>query len=226
MGEQGQPEAAQQAPSGGLPARLTSRGRLTLFGLALAVELVIFFGAMVYPISQVQQQELVRQANNLLGSTGNQTSTSIFEAIFTNNIRVALIEMVPAAGAALFAASIFTTGQVVQALALSSGLPGPVFGMLIFFFPFAIVELSAYAIAVASGSMLVIAWRRKKLKEEVRVFVAEVALVLVCIFLAAAMETVGIVSPLVGFALWLPTAVAIFALVMAVRQSRKWDSVI
>jgi len=202
-----------------LPRELIARGRLVIFGATLAVELAIFFGAMIYPIDPAQQQELVRQANSILGSTGNQTSVSIFTAILSNNARVAGVEMIPAAGAALFVASIFTTGQIIQALAISSNVPGPLFGVLLFFFPFAIVELSAYAIAVASGSMLIVAWRRKTLGREAKVFVLEVGLVFFCVFLAAAMETVGIVSPVVGFALWLPTAVGIFALVMIVRES-------
>lgn len=209
-----QPEEEPRSPL----AELMAPGRLVIFGVALAVELAIFFGAMVYPIDPAQQQELVKQANNILGSAGNQTSVTIFGAILSNNIKVALVEMVPAAGAALFAASIFTTGQVIQALAIASNLPGPLFGVLIFFFPFAIVELSAYAIAVASGSMLIVAWRRKKLGSEVKVFALEAGLVLLCVLLAAAMETVGIVSPVVGFALWLPTALGIFALVMAARE--------
>jgi hypothetical protein len=216
-----QPATTQSAeePAKSLLKDLVNRDRLMVFGVTLAIELIIFFGAMIYPINPSQQQELVKQANSILGSTGNQTSVSIFSAIFSNNARVALVEMVPAAGAALFAASIFTTGQVIQALALNSNLPGPLFGLLIFFFPFAIVELSAYAIAVASGSMLILSWRRKRLRREVKVFSLEVGLVVFCVLLAAAMETVGIVNPVVGFALWLPTAVGIFALVMAARGS-------
>lgn len=215
-----QPEEKQS----GLLPELMARSRLIIFGLTLAVELVIFFGAMVYPINQTQQQELVSLVNNRFGSTGSQTPADTFGEIFSNNISVALIEMVPAVGAGFFAVSVFVTGLAIQAWALLNGLPGPLLGVLIFVFPFAIVELSAYAIAVASGSMLILAWRRKRLRREARVFAAEVVLVLVCVFLAAAMETAGIVSPLVGFALWLPTAVGVFALVMAVRQSRKWDS--
>lgn len=211
------PPAAEPEERRGILDELMKRSRVIIFGLALVTELAIFFGAMMIPIGPGEQQELVRQANNLLGSSGNQGSVSIFVAIFANNLKVSLIEMIPAVGAALFVASIYTTGQVIQALAISSNLPGPVFGLLLFFFPFALLELSAYAIAVASGTMLIVAWRRKQLAREVRVFVLEAVVVVFTLVLAAAMETVGIVNPLVGFALWLPTALGIFALVMAVR---------
>lgn len=217
--ESQQPEGQPEEEKRSLLSQLMGRGRVTAFALAFVAELAIFFGAMVYPINPVHQQELIKQANDILGAGGNQTSAGIFGVIFSNNVRVALAEMVPAVGAAVFAVSIFTTGQVIQALSLASSLPGPVLGMLIFLFPFAIVELSAYAIATASGSMLIIrARKRESLRNEARVFVLEIGLVLLCIVLAAAMETAAIVSPVVGFALWLPTAVGIFALVMAVRQ--------
>jgi putative effector of murein hydrolase LrgA (UPF0299 family) len=125
--------------------------------------------------------------------------------------------MIPAAGALLFGASIFVTGQVIQVLAISSHLPGPVFGLALFFFPFAIVELSAYAMAVASGTMLIVAWRRKKLMSELRVFLVEAVVVVMTVLIAAAMETVGIVNPVVSLALWLPTGLAIAALAVYVR---------
>ncbi len=202
-----------------LKKELMGRRRVILFGLALAIELTIFFGAMLYPIDPPRQQALVQQANTLIGSTSEQGSAGIFAAILANNMRVALLEMVPVAGAALFALSIFTTGQVIQALAVSSNLPGPVFGLALFFFPFAIVELSAYAVAVASGSMLLVAWRRRMLGKEVRIFALEMTLVVLAIIVAAAMETVGLVDPFVSLALWLPTAAGIAALVFAVRSA-------
>jgi len=196
---------------------LTRRGRLFVFLFVLAVEFAVFFGAMLVPIDQAQQRALVNQANTLLGSAGEQGPSGFFVAIFANNVKVALLEMVPVAGAALFVASIFTTGQVIQALAISNSLPGPVFGLLLFFFPFSLVELSAYALAVGSGSMLLFAWKRKRLKIELKVFVLEAAIVVATLVVAAAMETVGIVTPAIGFALWLPTALGILALVMMVR---------
>ncbi|MDV3243809.1 MAG: stage II sporulation protein M [Nitrososphaerales archaeon] len=202
-----------------LKKELMGRRRVILFGLAFAIELTIFFGAMVYPIDPTRQQALVQQANTLVESTSGQGSAGIFATILANNMRVALLEMVPVAGAALFALSIFTTGQVIQALAVSSNLPGPVFGLALFLFPFAIVELSAYAVAVASGSMLLVAWRRRMLGKEVRVFALEMTLVVLAIVVAAAMETVGLVDPFVSFALWLPTAVGMATLVFAVRSA-------
>jgi len=202
-----------------LTRELIRRRRVVFFGLAFAVELTVFFGAMLYPMEPARQQALLEQANALIGSTSQQGPVGAFSLIFGNNVRVALLEMIPVAGAVLFFVSIFTTGQVIQALAFSSHLPGPVFGLALFFFPFAVFELSAYAIAVASGSMLLVAWRRRTLGRELRVFVLEAALVVAAVLVAAAMETVGIVDPLASFALWLPTAVGLTALVFVLRKA-------
>ena len=220
MSEQPVGEPPQPEPRPGLVSQLLRRGRLLAFGVALAIELAIFFGAMVYPIDPSQQTALLNQANALVNSTSGQGPAGVFSAIFDNNLRVALLEMVPAAGALFFGVSIFVTGQVIQALAISSHLPGPVFGLALFFFPFAIVELTAYAIAVASGTMLIVAWRRKTLISELRVFFVEILVVAAVVFVAAAMETAGIVNPFVSLALWLPTALVVAVLAVYVRGGR------
>jgi Stage II sporulation protein M len=207
----------EPTPRPSLASQLLRRGRLLVFAAALAIELAIFFGAMVYPIDPAQQTQLLNQANALMNSTSSQGPTGVFSAIFDNNVRVALIEMIPAAGAFLFGVSMFTTGQVIQALAISSHLPGPVFGLALFFFPFALVELSSYAVAAASGTMLIVAWRRKTLANELRVFVAEGIVVVIAVLIAAVMEAAGIVDPVVGLALWLPTILAIAAFVIYLR---------
>lgn len=210
----------EPAPPPGVVSRLLARGRLLAFAAALAIELAIFFGAMAYPIDPAQQTELLNQANALMNSTSSQGPAGVFSAIFDNNVRVALLEMIPAAGAFLFGLSIFTTGQVIQALAISSNLPAPVFGLALFFFPFAMVELASYAVAAASGTMLIVAWRRKTLTSELPVFLVEAAVVVIAVLIAAVMEAVGIADPMVGLALWLPTALAIAAFAVYMRRGR------
>lgn len=212
---------SEPPPKPSLISLLLRRGRIMAFGAAFAIELAIFFGAMMYPVDPSQQAALLNQANALMNSTGSQGPAAVFSAIFNNNLRVALLEMLPAAGAFLFVVSIFTTGQVIQVLAMSSNLPGPVFGLALFLFPFVIVELSAYALAVASGTMLIVAWWRKTFTSEIRVFVVEAVAVTVTLLVAAAMETVGILNPFVSLALWLPTGLAIGVVVLYVRGGRR-----
>ncbi len=196
---------------------LLSRGRLLLLLGAFALEMVIFSSALVVPIDPSSQQSLQQAVNNLRNAT-NAGPLGIMTEIFTNNARVALMEMIPVFGPILFFLSIFTTGQVFQLLAISNGLPGMTYGLLLFVFPFALVELSAYAIAVGSGSMVLVAWRRKRLHSEFRVLVMEVLTVVVTLLLAAAMETVTILNPAGSLALWFPTGLLIAWLAIFLRR--------
>jgi stage II sporulation SpoM-like protein len=211
MSEQPLPEQPplEPEPTPSLARQLFQHGRLLLFAGTFAVELAIYFGAMAYPIDPVQQQALQQEAQALANATIGQGPVAAVAGIFVNNLRIALLEMIPVAGALLFAIVTFSTGQVIQVEAIGASLPGPAFGLLIFIFPFAILELSSYAIAVGSGSMLVVAWRRRTLHKEIRVFALEVCVVAVAVLVAAAMETMVDVNVLLSLALWLPTALAI-----------------
>jgi len=182
------------------------------------MEMVIFFAAMVVPMDLATQQTLQQAANGIHNATSSSSPLVLVETIFSNNVRVALGEMIPARGAVLFFASIFTTGQIIQVIAISNGLPGVFYGLALFIFPFSIVELSAYAIAVGSGSMLVVAWRRKMLRSEARVFVLEVLAVVGTLLVAAAMETATLLEPTVGLALWFPLGLFIAWLAIILRR--------
>ena len=222
MSEQSLPEQApaEPEPTPSLAKQLFQHGRLLLFAGAFAVELAIYFGAMAYPIDPGQQQALQQEAQTLANATIGQGPVAAVAGIFQNNLRIALLEMIPALGAVLFAFVSFSTGQVIQVEAISASIPGPFFGLLLFVFPFAIIELSSYAIAVGSGSMLLVAWRKRTLHKEIRVFVLEVCVVAVAILVAAAMETMVDVNPIVSIGLWLPTALAIAMIVVYGKRLR------
>jgi len=197
---------------------LFGRGRLALMLSVVVIELAIFFAAMLTPVDPATQKDLLNQANKLLVVAKNPNLGEVFVLIFANNAGVALLEMVPVLGGGLFVYSIFMTGQVIKAIAASYSLPGPLFGLILFLFPFAMVELAAYAIAVGSGTMLIVAWSKRRLRREMRVFVIEGTIIIVVLVIAAAMETATIVSPVLGFGLWLPTALGIVALVITSRK--------
>lgn len=219
MSDQPTSAALPVEPEHPSPAKeLFSRGRLILFASVFVIELTIYFTAMTYPIGPAEQQALQKQAQSLVNATLGQGPLAAVVGIFENNVRIALLEMIPVAGAALLAFVSFTTGQVIQVEAINASLPGPAFGLLLFVFPFAIVELSSYAIAVGSGTMLVFAWRRKSLHQELPVFLLEIALVVVAILVAAAMETMVDVNVFASFILWVPMALAIAGIVLYGRR--------
>lgn len=219
METQGAAQPEPQDEKTGVRRDLLSRGRLIVFGVLLAVEFGILFAALSWPMDQATQQSLLQQANNILGGAKNPEPVALFTTIFTNNVRVALVEMIPVLGLLVFVISIFTTGQVIQVISLSEGLPGTLGGVILLVFPFALIELSAYVIAVGSGTLLLAGWGQKRLRREVKVFVLEALLVVAILVIAAAMETATIMLPVIGLALWLPTAFSIVWLVTLLRKS-------
>lgn len=181
----------------------------------LLVELMIFFLATSVPMDAATQQMLEKEAKNITGASNGFGPTGQFVYIFTHNVAIAFEEMVPVVGGLLWVLSIYVTGQIFQAVALSQGAPGALYGLLLLFFPFAIVELSAYAVAVSSGIMLIVSWRRRRLRRETSVLIVEAGIVAAMLLVAAAMETTTIVNPTLGIALWIPTGLTIAALARA-----------
>jgi stage II sporulation SpoM-like protein len=206
------------APRPSALKELFGRGRLKLMLSILVLELAIFFAAMAVPVNPASDSNLLNQASTISGIAKNPNQIEVFFFILTNNAMVALLEFLPIVGALWWILVTYTTGQLIQFIAASYGLPGILVGYLLFLFPFVIVELSAYAVAVGSGVMLLVAWRRNKLKEEARVLILEVALVLGILVTAAAMETATIASPTLGIAMWIPI---VGGLILVLRYSRR-----
>jgi len=191
-----------------------------VFLTVFLVELAIFFFATSMPINATTQQGLQQEARNLSGATSGMGPADLFAYILTHNAAIAFGEMIPILGGFLWVVSIYATGQVIQVVAISNGAPGALYGLLLLFFPFTLVELSAYTVAVASGIMLIVSWRRHTLSFEVRVLVLEACLVAALLSCAAAMETVTIVNPILGLALWIPVGVTIAGLILVSRGAR------
>jgi hypothetical protein len=205
---QGEPVAERQP--GALELLLDKRRLLVVAGVLL-VELAIFFAATAVPMDATTQHALQNESNALNATTGSLGPPALVAFIFTHNAMIALLEMVPALGGVLWLFSIYATGQVISASAAAHGIPGPVLGADLLFLPFAVVELSAYAVSVASGTMLIAAWRRHGLRGEVRVLGLEACAVLGLLLTAATMETVTIINPYLGLSLWVPLGLVIAA---------------
>jgi len=198
---------------------LFDRRRLFVFLLALLAEFAVFVFGLITPLSVPAQQTLENQTSAQFAAVPTASAQQLVTLIFTHNFLLAYLELVPVLGAFVFVYSIYVTGLVAQVIATSAGYPGQL-GVILFIFPYSLVEFSAYAIAVASGVMLVLAWRRKTLRREIRVFPLEMVAVVVVLALAAVMETATRFSPLIGFILWLPTGLGVAGLVLFSRRSR------
>lgn len=201
-------------------AQLLSRGRLTVMVVAFTVELGLFIAGLLLPLGPVVQGNLLNQTSSEFSAIQSAPPFQVVFLIFSHNIVIALVEVVPVVGAFIFASSIFATGVLAQALLASNGVPG-VFGALLLLFPYSLVELSAYAVALGSGVMLIVAWGKKRLRSESRVLLEEIAVVVSLLLLAAAMEEATTLSPALGIALWIPTGLAVAALAFVAKRRAK-----
>ena len=228
LGQEVPPPPVVAPPAVPLPRRISesllSKGRMKLFAIVFVAELVILAAAVVLPIDPGEQATLQQQAQNQFGGINTGDPLSLFLGILTNNVRVALLELIPIVGALLFLLSIFTTGQVIQVIANMNGVPAALLGGTLFFFPFTLVELSAYAVAVTAGTFLIVALFKRHFRSELTVFVIEMALVVGILISAAAMETLAIVQPVLGLALWAPLALLALAIRRKSRREENWDS--
>jgi uncharacterized membrane protein SpoIIM required for sporulation len=194
-----------------LASELLDRQRLLLMLGVLVIELAIFVSGLVTPISSAEQQVIVNQTSSQFTPIQSASLQEQVVFIFSHNLLIALTETVPVLGAFLFVYSVHYTGLVTQAIVASRNLPG-LAGLILFVFPYSLVELSAYAIAVGSGVMLIWAAIMKHLVRELKVFAIEVAVIVAVLFTAAAMEAATSSSLIVGIALWIPTGLAIAGL--------------
>lgn len=186
--------------------------------VAFSVEIAIFFAGLLIPVDHGTQGAPINQTSSEFSTIQNAPPLQVVFLIFSHNVVIALVDAVPALGAFVFATSIFSTGVLAQVLLASNGVPG-VFGAFLLIFPYTLVELSAYAVALGSGVMLIAAWGKKRLRSEVRVLAEEVVVILALLLLAASMEEATSLSPPLGIALWIPTGVAI-ALLAVIMRSR------
>ncbi len=198
--------------------QLLRPARVRTIVVLLVIELVLFFSALLIPIDATQQQALVSRYNSIVQSATGGSAFQTFTVIFLNNVRVALLEMVPVFGVSLWGFSLYTTGQVLQAFAISANIPPVAAGIVTFIFPHAIVEFAGYSLAVAEGVMLIWAVFRRRLRAEVTLAAYNIVLVGAALGLAAVIETVEIVSPGVGLVMWGPVILITLAVVLKAKR--------
>lgn len=193
------------------------RPRARVFLAILVIELGVFFAGMLSPLDTASQQQLLNEGKSIVQSATSGTPVQTFFAIFLNNFRVALLEMVPVLGYFLAGISLFTTGEVLQVFSLADNIPPIASGIATFVFPHALVEFAGYAFALTEGTMVIRAAVGRKLKAEIKLAGYEVIVVAATLALAALIETVEIVSPIVGLVMWLPVILIMMALFLKVR---------
>lgn len=99
---------------------------------------------------------LVQQYNGLENSTRNQPYIGIVMSIFTNNVKVAILDFIPIIGIIFLAFSIVNTGMLLSAVSTAHNLPGIALALGLLTLPHSFIELPSYAIATASGLYILI----------------------------------------------------------------------
>jgi hypothetical protein len=200
---------------------LFARRRVLAMGIVLVITLALLLLAIVVPADPSFRQTLVAVGNSSLPPQ-NVSAQALVSDIVKNNMRVALLEAIPAFGFFFLPLSVYASGVIIQGFALSANPPvsPSVAAFSYVLLPFTYVELSAYAVAFVSGTMLLVAWGRKRLRLEVRVFVLELVAIAIILIVAAVMETTAILSPLVGVLLWVPLLAVMVPLILRIRRSK------
>jgi uncharacterized membrane protein SpoIIM required for sporulation len=119
---------------------------------------------------------------NSLAPVLNASAPSQVGAIFTNNLKVATIELVPAFGLLLLGLSLYETARIVEAIGAIKGVPVALALANLFILPSTWLELPAYAIAAAESVYLVYAIYLG-FKKGSRYFVRELRFLLVTLLL-------------------------------------------
>ncbi len=200
-GEAGMPEKGVETSRG-----LFRSPRVLLFLAILIIAIVLFLAAMSVPLDPARQRIFLSAGQNITESVSATNPLDTISFIYVNNVRIGLIEAVPFVGPLFFGYSIYTSGQILEAFAISTNVPPLLLGAVTFIFPHALIEFAGYAVAVTAGVMLIVSGIRRRMRKEIGVFAKELLAAGALLLAAAVIETLEIVSPLFGFALWLPIA--------------------
>ena len=142
-----------------LPVALTRFWNLVLLLFVLGQAILVL--AALLPFFPGEEQTYIAILNSTKSSIAKTTFVGEFEAIFVNNIQVALGGAVPFLGALTKGITSYNTGRVVQALALTSQTPVQPYAVVVglYLFPHTWVEESAYPIAATAGMFALTRWR-------------------------------------------------------------------
>ncbi len=134
----------------GAISEYASRG-LRPFVLLFLISIGICIIVVSLPFLPGERAIYVSQSNQISSEFAGASLFTQFWGIFTNNLRIALIEMIPGPGTALFVLSFYTTARIIEVEALTQGVPPVLLFLFLFLFPHSYIELPAYAVATGAG---------------------------------------------------------------------------
>lgn len=200
-----------------------------LFALELAM-IVLVSTSSIHPSEMTVYEKQYNSTSAVL----NQTATAQTASIFRNNFRVAMFELVPLLGLAIFGLSLYETARIVQVIGIVHGQGVGIALGTLFILPSTWLELPAYAIAASESFYLVYAigqsfrrgWRRTV--KEMRYAIANVIMIALVLLVAAVFEVTEIQlergppqTQVYVFATWLPFMLVFLGFLTIWRRARK-----
>ena len=198
---------------------------LTLFIIG---QITLILAALI-PFFPGERQTYVTILNNTRSSIAGTTFFGEFQAIFINNIQVALGGAVPFLGTLTYGIANYNTGRVVQAIALTNSTPVSPYAVLIglYILPHTWVEESAYPVATIAGMFALTKWRSVSPAEFVhQLNRGSTKLILALLGTAAILLVAGFIETLTtylgyaGIGLWVPLVIIFYAWSRMRRRSR------
>ena len=114
--------------------------------------------------------------------------------IFSNNIRIALLMLIPGFGLILAPYVLYNTGLVFSATGLANNVSGITLLLTTTILPFFWLEFAAYAASVTQNLYLISAIKSKKLRYELRNLAFTIIIVTALLLLGAWIEMIFISS--------------------------------
>jgi len=187
----------------GAITEFASRG-LLLYVVLFLIEVGLFFVVASLPFFPGEQALYTSQSNQINSEFANASLLTQFWGIFTNNFRIAALEMIPGFGVLLFGISLYATARILEVISITDGTSAVlVIIILLLLFPHSYIELPAYAVATGEGLFLlyaIIRWLGGKARGGSAVnwnvegwqFVINLIIVTVMLLVAALFESVEI----------------------------------
>jgi uncharacterized membrane protein SpoIIM required for sporulation len=159
-----------------------SKQRLLYLAFGAAAFLIAYSAGAAVPATEDEAEMLRREFSKQIEGIDQN-------GIFLNNVRIALVMFIPAAGAAFGAFSGFATGSIFSALASSSPMLNKVPPLVILITPFGIMEVFAYALAMSrSGMLIYYLLKRRPWRKYAIPTLIELSIAIGVLFVAAVIE--------------------------------------
>lgn len=166
--------------------------RPLLIAILIMLCIAVTFAGTLTPIDRETAEEIAKESEEMSKEVGEDPSMGI-RYIFGNNFMHCLIMFVPGFGIAYGFFVMYSTGFVIETLALSEGISPQLYLALIFVFPFAWMEYLAYSLAMTENIYLVIAMMERRIRQELSETYKWVTLCAITLLLAALVEILFII---------------------------------